>query len=239
MSRVLGIDAGGLGNPSWLAFLEDGGRVTLSQHVFTLDAVGLPWLDSGDVSCVAVDAPQGLPYPGNKRRECDAVANTPTRLLPCSRAELEAGRTAEGKEFAYIGPVRTGVAVFWAARDVAFGLAEKATLVETYPNVVFRRLAGRRPPPKSKRSFDYCCAVTSLMQREGVSCPGVEIPSVDQCDAILCALAAQTFVEGRAEALGLPPVIDQHENLIREGLIMVPDVIRHSCARADTPCSII
>lgn len=34
MSRVLGIDAGGLGNPSWPAFLEDG-VITFAPHVIS------------------------------------------------------------------------------------------------------------------------------------------------------------------------------------------------------------
>ena len=221
MGRVLGIDAGGLGNPSWLAFLEDG-RVSLAQHVFTIDALILPWLESGEVACVAIDAPQGLPRGGHKRRQADADADTPTRRLPASRAEMDAGRSGDGKGFAYVGPVRTGVALFWANRQWLFGLVQQPRLLETYPNVVFRSLTGKRPPPKRKRPYEYCVAVATLMHGRQVSCPGVDIPSVDQCDSILCAIAAQAFEDDRAEALGLPPVVDEGEMLLREGFIATP-----------------
>jgi hypothetical protein len=205
MSRVLGIDAGGLGNPSWLAFLDADHRVTLTQHVFTLDA------------------PQGLPRASEKRRDCNATANTPTGLLPGSRAEMDAGESADGKKFVYLGPVQTAVAVFWANRRWLLGLVQQPRLVETYPNVVFRSLTGRHPPPKTKRPCDYCVAVAALMSRLGLSCPGVEIPSVDQCDAILCAIAAKAFIEDEAEALGLPPLVDEAEHVLREGFIVTLD----------------
>ncbi len=221
MSRVLGIDAGGLGNPSWLAFL-DADSVTLTQHIFTLDSLALPWLED-DVSCLTIDAPQGLPSPGDKRRNCDKMANTPTRRLPSSRAEMEAGRSDDDKEFAYIGPVRAGVALFWANRESLFGLVQQPKLAETYPNLVFRSLIGRRPPPKTKKAYDYCVAVAGIMRREQISCPGVELPSADQCDAILCALAARAFEANRTECLGLPPVVDEGEQLLREGFIVTPE----------------
>ncbi len=221
MSRVLGIDAGGLGEPSWLAFLE-GDRITLSQCVFSEDATDLPWLRDDDMLCVAIDAPQGLARPGEKRRAADAAALPPVGRLPANRAEMAKGMAADGTRLVYIRLVRTGVEVFWTNREYVLGLTRKPRLVETYPRAVFRALLGCYPPSKRNEPYDFCVAVTKIMCRLRLSCPGVEIPSVDQCDAVLCALAARAFVAGRAERLGRKPVIRKRDQVLREGYIVIP-----------------
>jgi len=221
MSRVLGIDAGGPGKSSYLAFLQDD-RITFSQCVFGEDETDLPWLRDDDMGRIAIDAPQGLPRAGEKRRAADAAAHTPTGRLPATRGEMARGITDDGKRLVYIGLVRTGVEVFWANCRYVFGLASQPRLVETYPRAVFRALISPRPPSKRNDPYSYCDAVAELMRCLGLSCPGVEIPSVDQCDAVLCALAARAVVEGRAERLGRKPVIRKRDQVLREGYIVIP-----------------
>ena len=221
MPHVLGIDAGGLGRPSWLAFLE-GSRITLDQHVVHEHVHLLPWLQDEGISCIAVDAPQGLARDGGKVRRADILANTPVRRLPADRAEMAAAEAADSTPLVYIGLIRTGVEVFWANRDEVLGIASAPRLVETYPRAIFRTLTSEYPPSKTKEPFRFSAAVCGIMRRLGLKCPGVWRPSVDQCDAILCAIAARAFVEERAKRRGDPPIVDEDDRLLREGYIVLP-----------------
>lgn len=49
-------------------------------------------------------------------------------------------------------------------------------------------------------------------------------PTVDQVDAMLCAVAGQAAVEGSGfmETFGREPVVDEEEGFLREGFIVCP-----------------
>ena len=55
-------------------------------------------------------------------------------------------------------------------------------------------------------------------------CDSVIRPTVDQVDAMLCAVAGQAAVEGSGfmETFGREPVVDEEEGFLREGFIVCP-----------------
>lgn len=223
--RVLGIDAGSFNTPSWLAFLE-GDLFTLSMTTIRPDRLDLSWLDSREVAAVAVDAPQGLPARGRTVRVADKAAGTPTRRLPRHRAEMERERYDSGTQIMYAQLIRLGVDFFWHHQSRVYSSGEfDGKVAETYPRAVLSLLTGMRDLP-SKRSdaFAYCSLVMGTLVRLGLRCPGVEIPSVDQADAMLCAYAARCALEGNMELVGEAPILDDKDRVLREGYIVLPKV---------------
>lgn len=219
---VLGIDAGTFSSPSWLAFLR-GRRFTLSIHQFTASDVSLLWLRDGEVRYVAVDALQGLPRRGEKVRLCDKLVRAPTKKLPHTLKELNEKRFVDGRRIPYAGLIQLGCSLFWENRDHLYGLpGSTGRLCETYPHYVFRTLGGEAPAPKRKHPVTYVRQVYGAIKRWGYICEGVELASVDQCDAMLCALAALALSqgEGRYQRIGLPP--EEEAELIREGYVISP-----------------
>ena len=179
------------------------------------------------VAAVAFDAPQGLPYPSNRRRQADREAKTPTRVLPATRAAL-----AEWKLY---GPlVRAGVDLFWWAHQIPqvrlWGLptGEDPTTVigETYPRYVLQRLAPKeRIPSKRQDPLPYIDLAWAVIQAQGYRCPAMVRPTVDQVDAALCAVAARECLKTDGSPAGLVgalPVVDDAEQVIREGYIVAP-----------------
>jgi predicted nuclease with RNAse H fold len=219
--KVLGIDAGSFKTVSWTAIL-DGDRFTLGTIRLRPGQLGIPEFDAGQVVAVAVDAPQGLPQPGGSRRACDAAARTPTNRLPLTRHELERGTYDDGKIVAFAPVIRLGVDLFWAHRHRVYdGGVVEGRLIETYPRAVLRHLGVARIPSKVKEPVEYGALVARLLADRGLRYPEVAVPSPDQADAMLCALAARAAAEGWCERLGLPPVVDENEGVLREGYIVV------------------
>ncbi len=226
MALLCGIDLGSLRTLSWVAWLEDG-RFLLDVYVPSPERP-LPASPSGwPPAFFGIDAPQGLPVPGERTRRADREAQVPTRSLPVTRAELETWPL-------YRAFVEAGVELFWAVheRELAsvLGLVPipdgEGTVCETYPRLVFSRLfPGVRIPSKRKDPFAYIEAVWGRLQAAGYSCDGVVRPGVDHCDAMLCALAAEACLAGDglpAGTVGLPPVVDPAERVLREGYIVAP-----------------
>ena len=228
----VGIDAGSLHTPAYVAWLN-GQEFTLDMYQPTEDTP-LPRTPAGlpAPAVFAVDAPQGLPCPGARVREADRKAGTPTNKLPSTRAELEQWKL-------YGGLIRVGVMMFWAAqvrglaklyglentggRPLAVG-PETPVLAETYPRYVLHRLwPNLHPPSKRKAPLAYVDAVWRRLRATGYACRSVVQPTVDQVDAMLCALAAKACEGGRAAVeVGCPPMIDEGERLFREGWIVSP-----------------
>jgi predicted nuclease with RNAse H fold len=103
---VCGIDLGSFKTPSYVAWLE--GKEFLFDLNITSKEKPLPSLPTGiskPTHC-ALDGPQSLPLIGNKRRECDKGAKTPTSVLPLTRQEL-----SEWKMYKQL--IECGIEVFW------------------------------------------------------------------------------------------------------------------------------
>lgn len=226
MTIVCGVDCSTLTRPNWVAWLED--------RTFTLDAyvpsrgAPLPALTvkPGRVACVAFDAPQGLPLPGEAVREADRLARTPTRRLPSNRRELDMWRPCRGL-------IEAGISIFWwcyeTSRAAIPGLPEgsaNTTIVETYPRHIIRRLwPDMRIPSKRNDTLAYVDAVYSGIQKLGYLCRSVIRPTTDQVDAMLCALAARAFVNANGlpdGTVGSAPVVDDTGTVLREGFIVSP-----------------
>jgi hypothetical protein len=226
MPLLCGIDPGSFNTLGYVAWLED-------QH-FLLDIYKptrerpLPNPPAGEPPIfTGIDAPQGLPRQGEPRRLADALADTPVRVLPGDRNALRDWKL-------YRGLIEVGVDVFWSIyeHDLAsiFGLVlmpELESIVfETYPRYVFRQLwPGVRLPSKRNEPFAYVETVWRLIQSDGYLCESVLRPAVDHVDAMLCALAAEACLHADglpAGTVGLPPVVDRDERVLREGFIVAP-----------------
>jgi hypothetical protein len=219
-----GIDLGTLRSLSYVAWLVDRDFV-LDLYTPTIDEP-LPTTPGGvpAAGVIAVDAPQGLPAPGRRRRVADEWANTPTRVLPGTREELRSWPI-------YAGLIEAGVEVFWGALEAGsarlHGLtadAEPPLLAETYPRYVIRRLWPGLPiPSKMRAPLEYVELLWPRLRELGYRCRSVERPYVGQLDAMLCAVAAEACATGKAEGtVGEAPVLDEDEAVIREGFIVSP-----------------
>ena len=222
---VCGIDCSTLERPNWVAWLTDS-QFILDSYIPT-DTSPLPSLTfmPVEVACFALDAPQGLPALGADVRKADKDANTPTRRLPYDRGEL-------AKWKAYRGLIEAGVEIFWRAYEG--GLADipgllgptNATpaVIETYPRYMIRRMwPDLRIPSKRSAPLEYVDSVYSRIQKLGYVCRSVIRPTVDQVDAMVCALAAERFAGGPdlpAGTVGAPPVADEKGRVLREGYIV-------------------
>jgi predicted nuclease with RNAse H fold len=226
MPTYIGIDAGSFSTPSWAAVL-DGDSAVLDAIQFSFqDRSPLgTFLDDPNVLAVAIDAPQGLPEGLKPRRICDKAADTPTRRLPATRAEMVAGCCTDGTKLPYQTVLCLGVELFLGHCDQVLGIPDCDTprLVETYPRAIYRCLTGNAPPSKRQTPLQYMTAVYSILGEQGIRCPGVQTPSTDQADALLCALVARMFAEDKALCVGKAPWVDHRENVLREGFIVLPD----------------
>lgn len=229
MSCVCGVDVGSLKTPSFVAWCNVAEkRFYLDQYIPShLEPLPKQPPDWGETACIGFDAPQGLPAPGEKVRLADKEAKTPTNVLPADRTELENWKL-------YQGLIQAGVEIFWSVyrwRSVCIpGLEQECTgktvVFETYPRYVIMRLwPGFKIPSKSKNPLTYSSEVYQLIRGLGFSCPGVLIPTHDQVDAMLCALAACSLVEEDelpSGTVGNPPYVDEKCSVLREGLIVAP-----------------
>lgn len=221
---VCGIDAGSLNTQSYVAWLK-GPLFLLGLYRQTKDK---PLPDSPsivkNVQCYAIDAPQGLPKIGRKRRLCDELANTPTRVLPETLQELDNWKI-------YKGLIEGGVKTFWAICESTkiqiFGLNdlyEAPVAIETYPRKVAETLGVRHLPSKRKEPVLYVDHVWGLLKSLGYCCESVIRPAIDHVDAMLCAIAAQAVLDkqGAWQSLGEKPFTDKDGTVLREGFIVCP-----------------
>ncbi|MYA34269.1 MAG: DUF429 domain-containing protein [Gemmatimonadales bacterium] len=224
---VSGIDTGSFSSPSYVAWLQN--------RTFVLDLYQpspdrlLPETPFADlaVSAYALDAPQGLAEPGRKRRHADEQAQTPTRVLPRDRNALPEWKL-------YRGLIEAGLDIFWGIQERGVGcvvgldcsLPKIPFVMETYPRYVLRRLfPAVRIPSKRKEGAEYARVFWSKLRNLGYRCESVRTPSVDQVDAMLCAIAAESLVSQTglpAGTVGEPPRLDRPGRVIREGYIVAP-----------------
>ncbi len=226
MPKYVGIDAGSFGTPSWLAVLEgDIAVLDAVQFGFKEPSPLGAFLSDPEVMAIAIDAPQGLPEGLKPRRTCDEAADTPTRRLPATRAELMAGCCTDGTKIPYRAVLCLGVELFLAHRGQVLGIPDCPTprVVETYPRAIYRSLTGKAVPSRRRTPLQYMTAVYGVLEELGIRCPGVRTPSSDQADALLCALVARLFAEDKAACVGQAPWVDHRENVLREGFIVLPE----------------
>ena len=233
LAWVCGVDVGGINSLSFVAWLDTGTREFVLDHYVPGaggSAPSLPPLPAipafhGGVDCYAFDCPQGLPKLGfgEKRRVCDRAADTPTRIMPLHGLNSYSGP--------YASLIQVGVRLF--ATAVSSGQAQlygypssnvaRPTICETYPRKILKDSFGFSSiPSKRNKPYAYVNDVWKKLQGLGYACRGVLRPTVDQVDAMLCAVAAEHLRKGQIRALGDPPIWDPQENLFREGYIVVP-----------------
>ncbi len=224
LNLVCGVDCSTLARPNWIAWLEEGHFVLDSYLPSSQAPLPVLAVKPGPVGCIAFDAPQGLPRAGEHIRVADKDAGTPTRSLPADRRALENWK-------AYRGLIEVGISVFWwtykkklATVAGMTGEAHDLVIAESYPRYVIRRLWPSMTIPSKRRApLEYVDAVYSGIQKLGYVCRSVIRPTVDQVDAMLCALAAGAFVEAGglpAGTVGAPPVADEEGSVLRDGYII-------------------
>lgn len=226
MSLVCGIDVGSPETLSYVAYLKDTAfyfDVYIPTREQPLPQLPMGWNERP--SCILVDGPQSLPLAGRSRRKCDELANTPTRKLPGTRTELADTRL-------YRGLIQAGLDIFWGVyRQNTYhipGLGEKGPIIaETYPRYILKQQFPDLDPIPSKRKEPekYVKAIWHRLLAQGFRCESVLNPTVDQVDAALAALTALIFLNnGEPEQMqfGEQPVVDEAEEVIREGFLVAP-----------------
>ncbi|HSS47662.1 MAG TPA: DUF429 domain-containing protein [Thermoanaerobaculia bacterium] len=225
MPLVCGIDLGSFNTPSYVAWLEDG-QLALDSYRATREEPLPVSLGGWPPAFTGIDGPQSLPALGaGRRREADRLAKTPTSILPRTRTELAGWRL-------YRPFVETGIEIFWSLHEQELasilGLVPvpgaETVVFETYPRYVLLQLWGTRPPSKRREPAAYVDFVWSRLREAGYSCDD-EVIRPDHVDAMLCALAAEACLlddELPAGTVGLPPVVDPAERVLREGFIVAP-----------------
>lgn len=215
---VCGVDVGSLRTPSAVAWLH-GGELEFGAYVPSASRP-LPEPPQGVApTCFALDAPQGLPIPGELRRAADRLANTPTRVLPSRRDDVPAMR-------AFGALVEAGLTIFWEALERGLASLDRQgaapAIVETYPRFAIRTLwPDLRIPSKRKEPRRYVAELWPRIRELGYR--AATAPAThDEVDAALCALAAQAWERGVAVEVGLAPVVDAPGRVLREGFIVAP-----------------
>lgn len=146
------------------------------------------------VGVVAIDAPLCL---STAPHRADATLAPKFRGARCGEVALGRER---GIWVPWIGPA-VAPPDGWIATGLALAgaLADAAECLETFPQAVFRTLAGERVAPKSTRHG--LAARVALLGAAGVGEPGLAMWSHDGLDAAAAALVALHRAEGRAEAV--------------------------------------
>src|SRR5262249_44663359 len=125
-----------------------------------------------------------------------------------------------------------GVELFWSIheRELAsiLGLVPipdgEGTVFETYPRYVLFQLWGERPPSKRGEPAAYVDFVWSRLRGAGYGCDD-PVTRPDHVDPLRCPFPAEACppADGPpAGTVGLPPVADPGERVLREGYIVAP-----------------
>jgi len=224
-----GIDPGSYNTVSYVAWLEDNQFFIDAYQATPEHILPVPPEFLSPVRAIAVDAPQGLPALDAEKpiRRCDQLANSPTRVLPLHRRDLQTWNL-------YCGLIEFGIDFFWKCHQTPgitiAGIELKndpqVLVCETYPRMILRRMAGiAKIPSKRKSPVEYADMVTSFLKDLGFQFDILLRPTPDQCDAMLCALAASSLKDAihlPENTVGLPPIADEKEQVIREGFIVCP-----------------
>ena len=224
---VCGVDLGSFKTPSYVAWLE--GKEFHFDLYLPSKEKPFPPLPRGlsIPTHIAFDGPQSLPAIGNKRRGCDKLANTPTRVLPSNREELKSWKMY--KQF-----IECGIEIFWGVYSSNLaaigGLNDNSKsellIFETYPRYIIKRLwSGEKIPSKSKAPIEYIRKFSTLIRRKGYNFKKNKVTSHDYIDAMLCAIAAEDYVKTKGNSagkVGKSVMVDNNEKILREGFIYSP-----------------
>ncbi|HET7661075.1 MAG TPA: DUF429 domain-containing protein [Oryzihumus sp.] len=218
--RVLGVDGCRTG---WVGIVLEGGRVTAVHGTRITDVLDTAGRD-GELACVAVDIPIGLPDTG--RRQADVLARkalgprwqsiflTPVRpaLLRADFAEA----VALNRELAGEGLSRQAFAlrtkvleVDALVRDGAVPVLE-VPVVEVHPELSFAAMAGG-PLAAGKKTWAGAQQRRALLARHGILVPedlgpaGALAAVDDVLDAAAAAWSANRCAAGLASSLPAPP----------------------------------
>nr|WP_237700076.1 DUF429 domain-containing protein [Alicyclobacillus acidocaldarius] len=229
---MCGMDLGGLGFLSYVAWLDTETRKFALDHYIprfssspTLLPVSPDFMPAG-AKAYGFDGPQGLPqlHSGRTRRLCDEKADTPTRTMPLTLSPMYKGP--------YASLIKVSIRLFSEA--VSTGQARLhgyppssnaagPTIFETYPRKILKDHFGLSSiPSKRKEPHKYVEEVWNALKERDYRCSGVIRPTVDQLDAMLCAVAAEHLLKGQFKDLGAAPIWDPVQKIFREGYIVVP-----------------
>jgi hypothetical protein len=224
---VCGVDLGSFKTPSYVAWME-GKEFYLDLYLPSKEKP-FPALPSG-ISIpthIAFDGPQSLPAIGSKRRECDKLANTPTRVLPSNKNELKSWKM-------YKQLIECGVELFWNIYEKNLasiaGLNDnkdsKLIVTETYPRYIIKRFwPAESIPSKRKDPAGYMNKFSELIKQKKYEFDQEKITFPDNIDSMLCALAAEDYLKtngNSAGKVGSLPLVDNKERILREGFIYSP-----------------
>ncbi|WP_411348670.1 DUF429 domain-containing protein [Paenibacillus sp. WLX2291] len=243
---MAGVDtsgASGIKNYSVIAWLDSDKQTFLLDAYSPTPTTPLPSSPNNSaIGFIGFDSPQGLSSQGKIIRDCDKNAKTSTSKIPSSRGLLS-------KTTLYKGLIEVGIDIFWNchSNQIAniYGLnqskfdQEKPTIFETYPRYVIRKwLSNRLNNMKfyilfkdhitHKRAYPsrYVDYVWEGLKFLGYTCPGVHRPSIDQLDAMLCAVVAQHLSTASnfqlTNSVGLKPIINNKDKVFHEGFIVCP-----------------
>jgi predicted nuclease with RNAse H fold len=200
----IGIDLAGVERrETGIAIMRDG-RLTLLKSAGSDEEILLQVAAEGPDAAVSINAPLTIP-----RGRCCLDDDCPCRYDPGTRSrELE-------RELLHMGvPIlATGLIKVLARRGarLAAHLCDAGwTPLEVYPFATLRLLG---LPTKGKRTRDGRRQIHDALRPV---VPGLDRPdaSEHQLDAVVCALTAHLWRQGRARTVGAPD----------EGLMVIPDV---------------
>lgn len=213
--RVLGVDGCRTG---WIGIVLEDGRVTAVHGPRITDVLDTAGRD-GELACVAVDIPIGLPDTG--RRQADVLARkalgprwqsiflTPVRPALLSPGFAEA--VALNRELAGEGLSRQAFALRSKVLEVDALVRESAApVVEVHPELSFAAMAGG-PLAAGKKTWAGARERRALLARHGLPVPddlgaaGALAAVDDVLDAAAAAWSANRCAAGLASSLPSPP----------------------------------
>src|ERR1051326_4142576 len=177
------------------------------------------------IHIVLLDGPQGWNDPESRLphcRECERALNTPAKT----------GIQGVVKPAPYTAFVEFSIGVFGQLVKRGATLASSPQLtstqsllaLESFPNAAWQKLGIKPLPAKSrcKSSVEISTRTGELSERFGIEMPDV-LPTHDQLQALVAAMAGKAIVEGQSNAYagyGVPPF--KKDETVLEGFIFTP-----------------
>lgn len=214
-TRVLGVDGCRTG---WVGITVEAGVVE-AHHGATVDALIAAATPGGDLACIGIDIPIGLPDTG--RRQADVLARkalgprwqsifmTPVR--PALLAADFAAAVEVNRELAGEGLSRQAFALRTKILEVdRLATTSACPVLEVHPELSFATMAGG-PLAAGKKTWAGAQARRELLARHGIPVPddlgsAGSLAAVDDVlDAAAVAWTAARYAAGLAHSLPSPP----------------------------------